>query len=279
MGAAAAVSVDDDLAARQTRVAVGTADDKFARGVHVQDVVVVDQSGQLIARPLQTCLDARNQNRADILPDPLLHHALGLFLAARVVGRDELVVLGRHHDGVDAQRTPRGIVVLDGHLTLRVGTQVGHHFAFAADDGQLLQDHVREDQRRRHVFAGLVAGVAEHDALVAGTLRILLLAHDTLVDVGRLLVDGREDAARRGIELIGALVVADPVDHAAGYPLHIDIGLRAHLARHNHQTGGAEGFAGDLRIGVVTQELIENGIGNLIRDLVGVSFRHRLRRK
>ena len=43
MCAMTAIGVNDDLAARQTGVAGGTADDKFARGVHMQFEFVVKQ--------------------------------------------------------------------------------------------------------------------------------------------------------------------------------------------------------------------------------------------
>ena len=138
---------------------------------------------------------------------------------------------------------------------------------------------MRQDQRRGHHLAGLVAGVAEHDALVAGTLLLLGLADDALVDVRRLFVDGRQDAARVAVELVLALGVADAPDHAARHALHVDIGVRAHFAGHDHESRGAERFAGDLRVGVAAQEFVEDCVGNLIRNLIGVPFGHRLRCK
>ncbi len=162
------------------------------------------------------------------------------------------------------QRFVRLFVILDRHLRLGIGTQVGHRLAFTADDGQLLEDDVREDQRRRHHLAGFVAGIAEHDALVAGALVFLGGTHDALVDVGRLLVDGRQDAARIAVELVFALGIADAVDDAARHALHVDIGIRTHFTRHDHQSRGAKRLAGDFRVGVTTQEFVENGVRNLI---------------
>ena len=138
---------------------------------------------------------------------------------------------------------------------------------------------MRENQRRGHQLARLVAGVTKHDTLVAGTLFLLRGAHHALIDVGRLLVNGRQNAARVAVELILALRVADAANHAASYLLHIDIGLRAHLAGHNNQTGRAERLTGYLRGGIAAQKFIKNSIGDLIRDLIGVPLRHRLRSK
>ena len=139
-----AVGIDDDLAAREARIAVGSADDELARGIHVQHVVVADERREPVARTLQARLHTRHEDRAHVLADALLHAALGLGGAHAVARQDEFVVLRRYHDRMHAQRTPRAVVVLHRHLALGVGTQVGHHRrALAADHGQLLQDHVR----------------------------------------------------------------------------------------------------------------------------------------
>lgn len=63
---------------------MGAADHELARGVDVQDVVVADQTGQLVAGTLQARLDARDEDRAHILADALLHPLLGLFLREAV---------------------------------------------------------------------------------------------------------------------------------------------------------------------------------------------------
>ena len=131
----AAVRIDDDLAARYARVAMGTADHEFSGRVHVQDIIFADQFTEAVAGPFQTCFRARNQDRADIFSDFRAHGQFRLFLAAGAVGPDEFVVLRRNDDRVD----PFGlfvVAVLDRHLAFRVGTQIGHLFAFAPDDGQ-----------------------------------------------------------------------------------------------------------------------------------------------
>ena len=87
--------------------------------------------------------DTRHQN-LDYIPADLGEHFLvGLQLGGiTVVGRlDEVVVLGGDYDGVDAYR--RAVVIIfDGNLALGVGTEVGHHLAFATDICQHLQDAV-----------------------------------------------------------------------------------------------------------------------------------------
>ena len=90
-------------------------------------------------------------------------------------------------------------VVLDGDLGLAVGPQVRDR-AVLADLGQPLGQPVRQRDRQRHQLGRVVAGVAEHQALVAGALRVragrptrrdarLVGAVDALGDVGRLRAD------------------------------------------------------------------------------------------
>ena len=127
-------------------------------------------------------------------------------------------------------------------------TQIGHHLPLAADDGQLLEDDVRQDVCGGHILARLVAGVSEHDTLVAGPLLLLRFTDDALVNVGRLFVDGRENAARIAVELVFAAGVADAVDDPARHALYVDIGIGTHFTGHNDQSCGTECFAGYFRV-------------------------------
>ena len=81
-----------------------------------------------------------------------------------------LGVLGGDDDGVEPDRAVVA-VVLDGDLGLAVGAQVGH-VAVLADRGEPLGEPVGERDRQRHQLGGVVAGVAEHQALVAGALPV-----------------------------------------------------------------------------------------------------------
>ena len=63
---------------------------------------------------------------------------------------------------------------------------------------------VRQHDRQRHQLRGLVAGVAEHQALVAGAARVH--AHG---DIGRLRLDRVQHAAGLAVEAEGRVGVAD----------------------------------------------------------------------
>ena len=95
--------------------------------------------------------------------------------------------------GDDDVRDADGLAVFVDHRDLRlgVGTQP-RGAAGLANLGQLAAEAMREHDRRRHQLRRFVAGVAEHQPLVAGALLRGLLALDlarvdALRDVGRLL--------------------------------------------------------------------------------------------
>ena len=74
-------------------------------------------------------------------------------------------VLRRDDHGVHAHRLIA--VVLDRDLALAVGPQPVD-LAAAPHRGQAAGEAVRQHDRQRHQLGGLVAGEAEHQALVAG---------------------------------------------------------------------------------------------------------------
>ena len=182
MGALAAVGIDDDLTACQTRVTVRTANDELARGVHVVFDVQTEQVQYFLRMDL--LFDPGNQDIDDIVLDPGEH--------LLVVGV-ELVVLGGDDDCVDALGKTL-VAILDGHLALGIGTQIGHLLTLLADVGQRAHDQVGQVKAHGHIVLRLVGGVTEHHTLVAGSLFVLVAVIHTTVDVGTLLVDGTEDA-------------------------------------------------------------------------------------
>ena len=258
MGALPAVRVDDDLAAREPRVAVRPADHERARRVDVQDEAVVHHA-------------FGEDGREDVLAD------VGLDLGERrvVVLRVDLVVLGRDHDRVDALGRPAVGFVLDRDLALGVRPEVGHHLARLADLREALHEAVREHQRERHQrLLVLAGGVAEHHALVPGALLDVeaLVVVDALRDVGRLLVDRDQHAAGTGVELEHRVGVADLLDGRADDLLHVDVGVTRDLARDHDEARRAERLDGAAAGRVAREEGVEEGVGDLVRDFVRVAF-------
>ena len=126
---------------------------------------------------------------------------------------------------------------------------------------------MREHDRQRHELFGLGAGEPEHQALVAGAAGI-----DAHGDVRRLAVNRREDGARLRIEAVLAAVVADIVDGGARHFLNVDERAGRDLAGDDDEAGGDQRLARHAADRIPRQDRIENGIGNLIGDFVGVAF-------
>ena len=269
MGAVATIGIDDDFTAGETGVAVGTAYDEFSGGVDQQAYVGADEVANVLG---QSGDNAWQEDVADVVGDGGVHFFV-TFLAREVAvgGVDEIVVLCRYHDGVHTHRDT-GWSVLDGHLALCVGAQVGHLTAFVTDCGEFLEDGMAQCQRQRHVDGRLVGGVAEHHALVAGALAVLGFSHYAAVDVGTLFVNGEEHAARVAVEAEARTVVADGACNLAGGLHDVDIGVAEDLAGNNNLAGGDEGLACDFGVGVTGEEFVEDGVADLVGHFVGMAF-------
>ena len=99
------------------------------------------------------------------------------------------------------------------------------------DLGQPSRHPVGERDRQRHELGRLVAGEPEHHPLVAGAeleRRRGVVAHleggvDALGDIGRLLLDRDERAARQVVEAVVGPGVADVADGVADDRLEVDV--------------------------------------------------------
>ena len=125
-----------------------------------------------------------------------------------------------------------------------------------------------------HVLLGFVAGVAEHHALIA---RALILVHDAvyaLSDVGGLLVEADQHSAGVAVEAVLRAVVADFHDLAAHDLLDGHIGGGGDFAHDQHHAGGGGAFAGDVGVGILRENRVEDGIGNLVADFIRMTLGH-----
>jgi len=194
--------------------------------------------------------------------------------------RNIRVMLGRDHDGVDFNRFAGFRVVADGDLRLGIRAQP-RQAAILAQFALALHQPVRVINRRRHQLRGFVAGVTEHQALVAGThVQIQALAFvNALGDVGRLLVVGHQHCAGLVVEADVGAVVADALDGIARDLDVIDVGMGGDFAGQHYQAGIHQRFGGHAGGFVLSQDGIEDRIGNLVGNLVGMPFGYRFRSK
>ena len=189
-----------------------------------------------------------------------------------------------HDDRVEADG--RGAVVADGHLGLAVRAQVGQ-LPGLAHRGELLGEPVGQVDRQRHQLGGVGAGEAEHEALVAGALTVQRVAGaldpllegvvDALGDVRGLPADRDLHATGLAVEALLGVVVADLEHHAADDVHHLGVALGGDLAGDVHLAGGEQGLDGDAGPGVLAQEVVEDGVADLVGHLVGVSLGDGLR--
>ena len=197
---------------------------------------------------------------------------------------DALGVLRGQHHGVDADGAVV-VVVLDGDLGLAVGTQVVER-AVLAHLGELLREPVGQRDRQRHQLGGVVAGVAEHQALVAGALLVhgvdragaaLVSGVHALGDVAGLAADRDHHAAGVAVEALLGGVVADREDPVADLLLDVDVAGRGDLARHDHEAGGQQRLDRDPAVRVLLEHGVEHRVTDLVGDLVRVPLGHGLR--
>eukprot|EP01137_Pigoraptor_chileana_P029047 Opistho-2@13734 len=250
--AGAAVGVDDDLAAGQAAIALRAADDEAAGRI--------DQ----VLGVLQPFL---GQHRLDDLLDHRLDER-GLHLAA--VAHFGAVLAGQH-DGVDAVWL--AVHITHGHLALGVGAEEGQA-AVLAQLGLALDQAVGVIDRRGHQFGRLVAGVAEHQALVAGAdVQVVVRGMvDALGNVVALLVVGHQHRATLVVDAVFGVVVADALDRVARHLDVIHMGVGGDLAGQHDQASIGQRFGGHAGAGVLREDSVENRVRDLIRDLVGMAF-------
>ncbi len=190
------------------------------------------------------------------------------------VGRVERLVevLGREHDLRHLDRAAVGVA--HGDLALGVRTELGGVALLGlARVGEVLEDLVRVEDRRRHQGRGLVGGVAEHDALVARALVLVAGGVDALGDVGGLRVQVDGDVVVLPVE--AGLLVADVAHGLAGQLLKVleghGIGA-AHLARDHDAVGRGQRLDAETGLRHRREIGIDDGVRDPVAHLVGVAF-------
>ena len=127
-------------------------------------------------------------------------------------------------------------------------------------------------KRYRHIVLGLTGGIAEHHSLVAGSLLIFFRPADAPVDVLALLMNGTEDSAGVTVELVFCLGISNLVDSVASHCLQVYIDVTAHFTHDDHLSCGDKCLAGHMSLWVVSQELVKDGVADLVGHFIGMAF-------
>ena len=189
----------------------------------------------------------------------------------------------RDHDLAHADRL--AVLVLHGDLALGVRTQhvLPARVAGFRDQPQNL---VGIEDRRRHQVGRLVAGIAEHDALVARALFLVagLQRVDALRNIGGLRMQQDLDIA--GFPVKAFLLVTNVLDGAAHHAFYLLVGdgrRPASFACDHHLVGGGERFAGgtdrpgiDARLRAFAVKQVDDLIRDTVADLVRMTFGNQL---
>ena len=135
-----------------------------------------------------------------------------------------------------------------------------------------------------HQLGGFVTGVAEHHALVPGASEGVLVGLavfgfqglvDAHGDVRGLGIDGGEHAAGVAVKAALGVVVANVLDHLADDGGDIHIAGGGNLAHDVDDAGGGGGLTGHVSLGVLLDDSVQNGIGHLVANLIGMAFCYR----
>ena len=155
-------------------------------------------------------------------------------------------MLDRNDHCGDAHRRVAVVFHRDLHLAVRadVGDNAGH-----AGDFQQRYKALRRHHRHGQIFGRFVAGVANHNALIACTEGVLVLSLsqfrlDSARNVGALVVDV-------AVDLVAFRVIADIAQGVADNVEHVRLNLGGNFARHNDVPTGCHYLTGYTAGGVM----------------------------
>ena len=126
------------------------------------------------------------------------------------------------------------------------------------------------------IRGGILAGVSEHQSLVAGALFLVNPgAVDAHGNIRGLPVNGGDHRTRLPVKSHGGIAVADILDRLSNDLGHLHVGRGGDLPCNDRHAGGDEGLAGHSCFLILLQNTVQDVVGNLVRHFVRVTFRHR----
>ena len=198
--------------------------------------------------------------------DNVLHHRFFQFVMVNI-GR----VLGGEYDGVDTDRLV--ILVAESDLALGVRAQPAE-YALAAHFRLALYQSVRVGNWCGHQHVGFTGGVAEHQALVTGTLVFRFGAVYALVDIRGLHAKCGQYCAGFIVETHLGAGIADILDGLAHQGFIVGFGSGGDFSGYHDHAGFEQRLAGYAGVRVFGEYGIEYGIRDLISHFVRVAFRN-----
>ena len=141
-----------------------------------------------------------------------------------------------------------------------------------------------EGNRRGHKLWGLVAGITEHQSLIASTLLGCALVIrrglvDALLDIARLLAHSAKHLAGVGVKTTILVGVADVADRLTSKGDEIETGVARNFTGENDEVALGQSLARDTALRILFQTSIEHVIADRIADFIGVTFGNGLGRE
>ena len=159
------------------------------------------------------------------------------------------------------------ILIGNGNLRLAICT---HPRASGLEFVQPPADAMCQHDGQRHTFVGFVRSVAHHNALVA-CANVLLLINGSC-DIGRLLMDTDFQLEfTLGIVAQITHAITDAVDDFCNDLAAVHLCLGSNLAADDHLTLGNEHLNGNAGRGIMGKMCVQNGVCDLIAELVGMT--------
>ncbi len=245
MGGIAAVGVHNDLPSGKARISHRAPYHKPACGIHKELGVLIQQ------------LPRKGG------PNDLFYN-----LPPQGFGVNVLAVLGGDYHCIDPLH-PAVLPILHGHLAFAVGPQPGQQPglpAFGEPVGQLMSI----GQGCGHQLRSLITGKAEHHSLISGS-DLPVIVKGVIYPQGNvraLAVNGGHHRAGVAVKAVFRPVIADFPDGFPGDSGNVHIAAGGDFPHHKYHARGGNGLTGHPGLGILLQNCVQNGIGDLVAYLV-----------
>ena len=168
-------------------------------------------------------------------------------------------------------------IILNSHLCLSIWQQK-RQFICTPHEFQPPGKFMCQFNRQRHKAGSLIAGVAEHHALVSRPgvqLLVFPTSGDPPCNIRGLLMQIHMDDACIRVKAPSRPGIADPRNDLPRYGGVVDFRPRRHFTKNVQLVFCTGHFAGNTRIRGSHQQLIQNLICHLIANLVRMAAGHR----
>jgi hypothetical protein len=275
VGTPSTVCVNNDLSASETSITLWSSNDELSRRLDLKTGQQGLHSRQLGKTYVVDGLLGEILGRNDSL-DNLFQDFLSQLLSGNSLG-----VLSRDNNGVNLDWNNGTVVVLILNCDLGLGVRSEPwEGSITAGSRHSSVELVCQLKGQREQFWGLIGSISKHDTLVTSTeLLKRFLIVETLSDIGGLLLNGNENVAGLVVKTLGGVIITNVLDGVSDDLLVIKVCLCGDFAEHHDHAGLCCRLASNLGERVNSQAGIENGIRDLISDLVWVTFSYRFRLK